>query len=360
MKTFNVRNVHQALPLVLTRLFGTHLRTESRNGPVLRFSGPVATEYEKPEERVVFWAERDCNPFFHLYESLWMLAGRNDVSPLIYFVPRMADFSDDGQVFHGAYGYRWRKWFAQDQLDVIVRTLKANPNDRRCVLSMWDGHADLGREGKDFPCNLQALFCFNEFGSLDMMVTNRSNDIVLGAYGANAVHFSYLHEYLARRIGVRQGRYWQVSMNFHAYEGDQLNKLRNLVAYLERITDRGQFIDAFDPYEKGEVEPFPLMTVEDEAWKLDLYKFFNLGVQDLMSGSMAWDDPFFEHVAVPMLRAFYVYKSAPSPRRFSDATVALGYVQATDWRKAAMEWIDRRRVRFERAQADGPEAVAEA
>jgi hypothetical protein len=51
-----------------------------------------------------------------------------------------------------------------------------------------------------------------------MLVTNRSNDIVWGAYGANAVHFSYLLEYVASSIGVKVGRYWQVSNDFHIYE----------------------------------------------------------------------------------------------------------------------------------------------
>lgn len=33
---------------------------------------------------------------------------------------------------------RWRKFFGYDQLDWIVEELTANPDTRRCVLSMWD------------------------------------------------------------------------------------------------------------------------------------------------------------------------------------------------------------------------------
>jgi thymidylate synthase len=360
MKTFNVRNVHQALPAVLAHLLSENVRTESRNGPVLRFSGPVATRYLRPEERVMFWAERDCNPFFHLYESLWMLAGRNDLTPLTYFVPRMADFSDDGQTLHGAYGYRWRRWFnGKDQLEQIITALRNDPTDRRQVLSMWDAREDLGRQGKDLPCNLQALFCVNEFNRLDMMVTNRSNDIVLGAYGANAVHFSYLHEYLSRRIGIGQGSYWQVSMNFHAYVNPQLEKVAEMVARLSEV-DAGRTRDLFDPYEAGEVEPYPLMNAatSPEDWAQDLYRFLSVTVPEIMDKSLAWSDPFFAEVAMPMLRTFYAYKSNPAGRKFERAQACTFDILASDWRRAAQEWIERRRVAYERANDDGAQSAA--
>jgi thymidylate synthase len=70
--------------------------------------------------------------------------------------------------------------------------------------------------GKDVPCNTNAFFRVTN-GKLDMMVNCRSNDIFWGAYGANAVHFSFLQEYVASSIGVEVGRYWQNSFNFHAY-----------------------------------------------------------------------------------------------------------------------------------------------
>jgi thymidylate synthase len=52
---------------------------------------------------------------------------------------------------------------------------------------------------------------------LDLTVLCRSNDVVWGAYGANAVHFSVLQEYLAGRIGVDVGVMYQFSNNYHGY-----------------------------------------------------------------------------------------------------------------------------------------------
>lgn len=197
MHVINARNVQDALLSGLPFLKFKGVKRSSRNGEVLVAEGPVTTEYARPRERVLLLPERDANPFFHLFESLWMLNGNEDVAPLVHYVKRMATFSDDGKIFHGAYGHRWQHHFHFDQLTLIIRALKANPDDRRCVLQMWDTIADLGWPKRDIPCNTQAYFSRDYLGRLDMTVCCRSNDIIWGAYGANAVHFSMLQEFLA-------------------------------------------------------------------------------------------------------------------------------------------------------------------
>ena len=141
------------------------------------------------------------------------------MTSLTWFVKRMLEFSDDGLIFHGAYGHRWVRYFGKNQLEIIINRLAKHPTDRRCVLSMWDAPGDLmGKMGVDVPCNTSAYFSIGVRGDLDMTVSNRSNDIIWGAYGANAVHFSFLQKYIAERLGISVGRYWQISNNFHAYE----------------------------------------------------------------------------------------------------------------------------------------------
>lgn len=244
-----VDNVRDAYPQGLTLLRDHGERQDSRNGPVLVHPGPVITTYTKPNQRVLLDVQRDANPFFHLMEAFWMLAGRRDVESLMHYNAGMKKYSDDGVNFHGAYGYRWRRHFVGvgdahnlDQLAVIIEALRRDPLDRRIVLQMWDAETDLGREGLDFPCNTQVYFrvrqvrnkhpdaATQEFdeGShpvLDMTLTCRSNDAIWGAYGANAVHFSVLQEFVASMIGVRVGEMHQLSNNFHAY-----------VEPLERVT----------------------------------------------------------------------------------------------------------------------------
>lgn len=345
MKVISARNVHQALPNAMRALQAEGVEKPSRNGPVLKFDTPVATMYQRPTERVMFWPQRDANPFFHLFESLWMLAGRRDVEYVAQFVERMRSYSDDGEVFWGAYGYRWRHWFDKDQIQMIIEGFRKDPNDRRLVLSMWDGHNDLGRQGKDLPCNLQALFSINALGSLDMTVTNRSNDIVWGAYGANAVHFSVLQEYIATALGIPVGRYWQMSANFHAYL-DTLGSVADLgsISALDIVKSDPY---AWDGAGDIEVKPFPLITTSMESWDRDLHMFladpFALGFQD----------PFFKKVAVPMMRTIKVYKGGDAVLKYDEALREAQSIQATDWQRAAVEWIQRRKAKFVRANDNG-------
>lgn len=352
MKVIHARNVQQALPEALRALLIEGVTRESRNGPVLAFDEPVTTVYEKPAERVLFWAGRDANPFFHLVESLWMLNGANDVETVAAFVTRMRNFSDDGKTFHGAYGYRWRKHFDFDQLPTIIEALRKDPTDRRQVLSMWDARADLGRQGKDLPCNLQAIFQVTAAGALDMTVTNRSNDIVWGAYGANAVHFSYLHEFVARAVGVPQGRYRQVSANFHAYK-DVLKQVEGLAEFAADPLVPADLRDTTDPYTLGDVEPFPLMTVDYRQWLAELSLFMSEGPV------IGIRDPFFRRVAAPVILAHAAYRNNKGGAKYDEPLKILQQCAALDWRRACEDWINRRRAaaeakaRAERAKDDG-------
>lgn len=339
MHVIRTRNVQAALPQALIDLDYVGIDRDSRNGPVRLFPGPVTTVYEEPRERVIFYQERDANPFFHLFESLWMLAGRNDVKYVAHFVKRMRTFSDDGKTLHGAYGARWLKWFQQptpdgegfmlqDQLLDTIEALKRDPNSRRQVISMWDGHVDpvVAREGgKDVPCNTHIYVSIGVDGRLDMTLCNRSNDIVWGAYGANAVHFSYLQEFLAAGVGVEVGRLWQMSNNLHAYH-----------TTLEQVKAIPQ-LPPYNPYAEGLVAPYPLVSTSIQHWREDLSVFLDVGPTPGLR------DPFFRRVAIPMWLAHEAYKQGEGLERYELAFQNLSNCHAADWRVAAQEWLERRR-----------------
>jgi len=337
MRVFNVRNVSEALPTVIKALQEEGIERESRNGPVLMFKTPVTTVYEKPLERVLYYPERDANPYFHLFESLWMLAGRQDVAFPCLFVSTMKNYSDDGVKFHAAYGHRWRKHFAGDQLQAVVEMLKKDPTDRRAVVTMWDPRVDgLGREGKDFPCNMQAIFSICPEGKLNMLVTNRSNDIIWGAYGANAVHFSYLLEFMAAAIGVPVGKYYQVSNNFHAYKA---------------TIDKGNVIQpSTNPYDEPELRHVPLVNTDMTTWHQDLMMFLEEGP------IVGFRDKFFRRVATPLWNSWLAFKRTEDPTRFETAKEILGQCTDTAWAAACYQWLERREAaaaRKARAQDDG-------
>ncbi len=333
MRTIVVRNVHQALPEGCWQLKEFGVLDDSRNGPVKVLPVPLTTIYLRPEERVMFHPERDANPFFHFFESLWMLAGRNDVEFLTFFNSGMVNYSDDGETFNAAYGHRWRNHFGGDQLRVIIRALSADPACRRQVLGMWDPRHDLGLETKDAPCNTQAYFQVDLDGKLQMMVTNRSNDLIWGAYGANAVHFSFLQEYVASSLKREVGLYYQTSFNTHYY----LEPHQELV---EKLADKAAMPPASEercPYSREQIQnTVPLMSIQPGRWNRELDTFMK------MFDTVEYVDPFFQHVAVPMYQAYIAFKS-PSPTRIDDALQYVGGCAAQDWMIACKEWLVRRK-----------------
>lgn len=334
MQTIIVRNVHQALPEAVRFVkagleHGYVVEQDSRNGPVYRALGPVTTCYLAPCERVEFHPERDSNPFFHFMEGLWMLAGRNDVEWISRFNKSFVQFSDNGTTFHGAYGHRWRHHFGMDQLQKSIDLLKKNRDDRRVVLQMWDPKTDLAQDGKDFPCNISIFFNITPDGYLDMMVSNRSNDIVWGAYGANAVHMSMLQEYVAAAVGYPVGRYWQVSFNWHSYK-ETFDKVERLSRHTERQ------IQLPNPYEHEELTPYSMVNTDLHIWNEDLKIFIEDGP------IIGFRDPFFRRVAVPIYQAWMARENKDNPNRYDHAFEILEQCQALDWRIACQNWIRRR------------------
>jgi hypothetical protein len=334
MHVIDVRNVNHALPAGLHYLKAYGSAQQSRNGPVLVAPGPVATVYRQPLERVLFNPVRNASPFFHFMESLWMLAGRDDVAFVAQYNKRMAEYSDNGITLHGAYGYRWRNWFGHDQLWAIIGELKTNPTSRRCVLSMWDGgggrnhSADLTvatNGGKDVPCNTHAYFNIED-GMLRMTVCCRSNDAIWGAYGANAVHFSYLMEYIANCVGVEVGSYTQVSNNFHLYP--EAPGVAEIVADGCEATYR----EYYSAMEDG-TRPYIYKLVEvPKEFDTDLNNF-------MYQPTLVWNhaNPVFKDIARPMHLAWCAYKS----RYHAEALAHAALIVADDWRKACTDWLQR-------------------
>lgn len=328
MLVINARNVNEALPLALMHLRERGVPRPSRVGNVIEYPEPVTTVYHYPDECVLFDAERDANPFFHFFEALWILGGGEDVATLAKFLPRIAEYSDNGEIFHGAYGHRIRHAFGFDQLNTIVEMLRVDPNTRRAVISIYDPVADTDMDSKDIPCNDMIMFKIRD-GALHMTVCNRSNDAIWGAYGANAVQFSFLMQYVAIRVGVRLGCYTQVSDSLHVYESNPYWQSR-------KYGGGGVMID--DPYAQGKVLAllWPSMVVRPEDLDSDLK---TLQEGHALGSTNLW---FFNHaffqIAMDMLDAHKAYRA-------DDLRLARYHankIPVEDWRMACLAWIQRR------------------
>lgn len=346
MQSITVRNVNHALPLALALLRDKGKAIAPRGNPTKELVGPFATTYQLPEEMVLFDPVRDANPFFHFFEALWILEGRQDVGFLAHFLPRMADFSDNGKTFHAPYGYRLRTAYGFDQIEIAIEKLSKDHDTRQAVLSIWDPRVDWERT-KDVPCNDMIMLKIRD-GKLRMTVCNRSNDAVLGAYGANVVQFSTLQIYIAGRVGVGVGEYTQISDSFHVYEDNPFWK-----HFLE--TQPAGVPPVNDPYEArlGSVQSF--LTANDDIesgdFDADLKKFFRLwdakdnvsklpdpGMGPWVLDANMYTTDSFTQTVIPMLECFSLWKHGD--RR--DAVLMAESILALDWRAAAAAWMHRR------------------
>lgn len=343
METIYASNVDQALVRGLTLLEERGIKEQTRAGTALVMPTPVMTANQQPMRRVSFNPLRDANPFFHLMEALWMLAGRNDGKWLDQFV---GDFSkrfgeEDGHI-HGAYGFRWRKHFdleggewagtgepghwCPDQLNAVVKLLKVNPFDRQVVLTMWDPVADLGVVRRDRPCNTHIYPRIREeFATLrkvlDLTVCCRSNDAIWGAHGSNLVHFSILQEYLAARIGVGVGTLYQLSNNYHAYI-EPMSKIWPAI--------RSQGDNNY--YRYRDLLPTKIVAVPD-YFDRDLELFFGRDWQ-----RPKYTNAFFQQVAIPLRKAYAWWRDGQR----NDAQALVGRMIPCDWSIAAGSWFERR------------------
>ena len=150
MKVISANNVNDAFRKGVD-LFRSDLnfrRQESRNGTTLECIHPVTTVYEKPWERGLLEKTRDANPFFHLVEAIWMMAGSENLRQLTHFNEGMSKFSDDGKTLNGAYGHRWFSTFKLNQVETVVSMLKKDPDSRRCVVQMWNSNSRISNASK--------------------------------------------------------------------------------------------------------------------------------------------------------------------------------------------------------------------
>lgn len=329
-----VDNVNEALPIGLQLVQQHGIEQVSRGIKTLEVPGPVTTVYRTPQRRVLFDSVRDANPFFHLMESLWILAGSNRLALPEYFLKRYSDFSDDQLTLHGAYGFRLRHWDGFDQLDAVVKLLRDKPDTRQAVLSIWDPYRDLGAKTKDMPCNDMVMFSIRE-GYLHMTVCNRSNDVIWGAYGANAVQFSMLQEWVAVMVGANVGYYVQQSNSYHVYPDNPF-----WLEYLKGNHDSGHVVNG---YMDADCVPYPMAVTPEEAEMVqrDCERLDERAQEGQPLGGTGYESPFFDRVVVPMVAAYERYKL----KDYMGAMQVLRYCDAVDWRAACVAWVLRRKER---------------
>jgi len=122
-------------------------------------------------EPVVAVGDRQLSYKFMAAEALWILSGSNKVADIAPYNARISEFSDDGQVFFGAYG----PWVV-DQLEYVVNSLVKDRDTRQAVMTMWQRNP---KPSKDIPCTVALTFNIRH-NLLHCHAFMRSSDIWLG------------------------------------------------------------------------------------------------------------------------------------------------------------------------------------
>ncbi len=152
-------------------------------------------------------------------EQAWFIMGSRKPEDFLRNYTKIWDaFTNPGDVVTVAYGYRWRKHFGRDQLQLLIDLLKNEPGSRHGVIVTWDPSQDglSLQKKKNVPCPY--TFTVNIIaGRLHLHNIVRSNDVILGV-PFDVFGFALLQCLLAQELGVRPGIYSHSISNAHIYD----------------------------------------------------------------------------------------------------------------------------------------------
>jgi len=169
-------------------------------------------------------AARKLSYKFMAAEAYWILTGDNRVSSIAPYNKHIADFSDDGIRFFGAYGPR-----IIDQLPYVTAKLVEDPSTREAGLTIWRPSPP---PTKDVPCTVAIFFELRQSDpsatggagtSLNCHVFMRSSDLWLG-WPYDVFNFSMLSNLVCCELHGRvpfdvwPGTLYLTAASMHLYE----------------------------------------------------------------------------------------------------------------------------------------------
>lgn len=151
---------------------------------------------------------------FMAAEAFWILSGDDRVESIVPYNSNIAQFSDNGATFFGAYGPK-----VVDQLQYVVDKLVADNDSRQAGLTIWRENP---QATKDVPCTV-AIFFNIRGGKLNVHVFMRSSDAWLGV-PYDVFNFSMLGHLVCAflnhtaDLGVEPGTLYLTAASSHLYE----------------------------------------------------------------------------------------------------------------------------------------------
>lgn len=162
---------------------------------------------------VITIPERKLSTKFLAGEAYWILSGDDKVENIAPYNKNIANYSDDGVTFFGAYGPR-----IAEQLDYVTNKLLSDNSTRQALLTIWRPNPP---ETKDVPCTISCGFMIRD-GNLDCYVYMRSNDLWLG-FPYDIFNFSMLSHLVCCRLNktglnLKPGIMYHTAASRHIYE----------------------------------------------------------------------------------------------------------------------------------------------
>jgi thymidylate synthase len=167
------------------------------------------------------------------YELLWFLQGSTNVEYLQQNgVSIWDEWADERGELGPIYGYQWRNWPTKDgatvdQITEVIEKIKANPDDRRLIVSAWNV-GELHKMALP-PCHV--LFQFYVVNKrLSCQLYQRSADIFLGV-PFNIASYALLTCMVAQVCGLQVGEFIHTLGDAHLYS----NHLEQASLQLSRV-----------------------------------------------------------------------------------------------------------------------------
>ena len=177
----------------------------------------VMVTIKNPRNRLAYHKDRAYNLPFNIAELVAIITGENSVEFVSYFNKNVAQFSDDGETFYGAYGPR-----VLGQISGLLDKL-TKEDSRQAVINIYDGSKDLYQETKDVPCTIALQFMIRE-NKLNLTTFMRSNDLFWG-YQYDVFNFTMIQEWIYNELksldkfkDLELGTYTHFATSLHVYE----------------------------------------------------------------------------------------------------------------------------------------------
>lgn len=206
---------------LVERIYRSPEYNTAPRGQNVRESLGVQFRIEDPRDRLLYVPARNFPLTYVVAESLWYLLGENKTEWIANYSGFWNNISDDGKTANSAYGARiFREHPAVadgrfKQWDYVKEELKRDPDSRRAVILIRTPQDSIDAK-LDVPCTLSLQF-FIRRGRLDMLVTMRSSDLILGITN-DVPAFCLFQELMALELGVPIGTYIHTSNSLHIYE----------------------------------------------------------------------------------------------------------------------------------------------